>query len=185
MLYALIHKPAIDTSKIDAFRQKYDPHHNLVGPHITLVFPVRDADVEKDDLVKHIESILRRWKPFRVHIKGLDKSWDQWLNLNLQEGNNEVIALHDELYTGVLEPYLRKDLGYTPHIGLGLFVPKDSGYKVTNPELQPLDEPEYEKALTEAESLNLDYWAILDNAELITLDDEVSKVIESRVFRLS
>ena len=96
----------------------------------------------------------------------------------LKEGNEEVIKLHDKLYTGVLSQFFRKDLGYIPHIGIGLFVSKNSEYKVTDPTLQILDENKYKMALQEAESLDFDYWTELDNLELITLDDNATKIVD-------
>lgn len=185
MLYALVFRPKIDTSEIDKFRQKYDPHVDLIQPHITLVFPIGDKNVDKSALEKHVKDTLKDEKPFKIHLQGLDKSWDHWLNLILKEGNDEVIALHDKLYTGVLAPFFRKDLGYIPHIGIGLFVAENSGYKVTDPTLQVLDENKYKIALQEAESHDFDYWTELDNLELITLDDSATKVLDSEKFALS
>ena len=97
--------------------------------------------------------------------------------MTLEEGNDKVIALHDKLYTGVLAPFLRKDLGYIPHIGLGLFLTKSSGYKVTDPTPQALDDNKHKIALQEAESLILTYWVELDNLELVTLDDKATKIV--------
>jgi 2'-5' RNA ligase len=174
MLYALVFRPQIDTSKIDGFRRKHDPHVNLIQPHITLVFPINDKNIDKAALEKHIKDTLKEEKPFKIHLQGLDKSWDHWLNLVLKEGNDEVIALHDKLYTGILAPFFRKDLGYIPHIGIGLFV--------TN---QVLDKNKYKLALQEAESLNLDYWVEIDNLELVTLDDNVTKILDIKKFDLS
>lgn len=124
MLYALVFRPKIDTLEIDAFRLKYDPHVNLIEPHITLVFPISDKNIDKDALVKHIGSVLKREKAFKIHLQGLEKSWDHWLNLILKEGNDNIAALHDKLYTGILASSFRRDLGYVPHIGLGLFISK-------------------------------------------------------------
>jgi 2'-5' RNA ligase len=178
MLYALVFRPKIDTSKIDEFRQKYDPHVDLIQPHITLVFPINDKNIDKTVLKNHTKDVLKGEKAFKLHLQGLDKSWDHWLNLILKEGNDEVIALHDKLYTGILAPFFRKDLGYIPHIGIGLFVAENSGYKVTDPTLQILDENKYKIALQEAESLDFDYWTELDNFELITLDDNATKIVD-------
>lgn len=178
MLYALVFRPTIDTSKIDGFRRKYDPHVDLIQPHITLVFPINDKDIDKTLLEKHIKDILKNETTFKIHLHGLDKSWDHWLNLILKEGNDEVISLHDNLYTGILAPFFRKDLDYIPHIGIGLFVAENSGYKVADPTLQVLDENKYKMALREAESLNLDYWVALDNLELITIDDNATKIVD-------
>ena len=120
MLYALVFRPKIDTSKIDKFRLKYDPHIDLIQPHIALVFPIGDKNIDKVALEKHIKDVLKDEKSFKIHLHGLDKSWDHWLNLILKEGNEEVIKLHDKLYTGVLSQFFRKDLGYIPHIGIGI-----------------------------------------------------------------
>ncbi|KKS11519.1 MAG: 2'-5' RNA ligase [Candidatus Daviesbacteria bacterium GW2011_GWB1_41_5] len=185
MLYALVFRPKIDTSKIDEFRRKYDPHINLIGPHITPVFPISGKNIDKNTFLKHIKNVLKGEKPFKIHLQGLRKSWDQWLNLILKKGNSEVIALHDKLYTGVLTQFFRKDLGYIPHIGLGLFVSSNSGYKVTDPTLQKLDENKYKLAFKEAESLSFDYWTDLDNLELITLDDNATQIVEQERFILN
>jgi hypothetical protein len=40
-------------------------------------------------------------------------------------------------------------------------------------------------ALQEAESLDFDYWTELDNLELITLDDNVTKIVDQEQFFFS
>jgi 2'-5' RNA ligase len=178
MLYLLVFKPKIDTSKIDEFRLKYDPHASLIEPHITLVFLISDKNIDKTSLKTHIKDVLAGEEVFKIHLQGLGKSWDHWLNLILKEGNDKVITLHDKLYSGILAPFLRKDLDYIPHIGIGLFVAENSGYKVTDPTLKALDEDKYKIALQEAESLDFDYWTKLDNLELVTLDDNLTQIVD-------
>ena len=185
MLYALVFRPKIDTSKINSFRLKYDPHFNLIEPHITIVFPISDKNIDKKILIKHIEKILNKEKSFKIHLQGLEKSWDHWLNLILKEGNNQIISLHDQLYTGILTPFFRKDINYIPHIGLGLFTSKNSDYQVTNPIPQVIDSDNYKIALSYAETLNFDYQTILDNLELITLDDTAAKIVDHQQFILN
>ena len=128
MLYALVFRPKIDTSKIDGFRLKYDPQANLIESHITLVFPISDKSIDKMTLEQHIKNVLKNEKSFRIHLQGLEKSWDHWLNLVIKEGNNDVIKLHDKLYSDILAPFFRKDLGYIPHVGIGLFISENSDY---------------------------------------------------------
>jgi hypothetical protein len=99
---------------------------------------------------------LKKWKPFPIRIGGFGKSWDHWLFLLLREGNQKAIALHDELYTGILSPYLRTDIEYIPHIGIGLFVRRDAGYKALNLKIVDFDAKLYSQALKEAESLKID-----------------------------
>lgn len=35
------------------------------------------------------------------------------------EGNSEIVKLHDKLYTGILNDELRLDIPFIPHIGFG------------------------------------------------------------------
>lgn len=57
MIYALVHYPNIDAQRVNQLRMKYDPQFELIGPHITLMFPVPDS-IDEDGLVSHLESIL-------------------------------------------------------------------------------------------------------------------------------
>lgn len=82
--------------------------------------------------------------------------------LLLKEGNDKAIALHDELYTDILSPYLRRDIEYIPHIGIGLFVRKGAGYNVLNPKKVDFDAKLYFQALEEAESLKIDSFDTVD-----------------------
>lgn len=181
MLYALVHKPVIDDSKIDGFRSKYDPYYKLIGTHLTLIFPTPDV-IGKETLSNHIHSVLSRHKSFAIHLSGLGTSWDHWLNLLVSEGNQELIDLHDELYTGVMAPFLRTDLPFIPHVGLGLFV--QGNYSVINPEAVELDDSKYREALKEAEALELDYRSMVDRFDLIALNNEGSQVVNSEEFRM-
>lgn len=181
MYYALIYRPKIDTSKIDYFQKQYDPYYELAGAHFTLVFPTLDK-VNERELIDHIHAILKKWQPFKIHINGLEKSWDNWLFLNVKKGEKQFIRLHDELYTGSLKPYLRSDLPYKPHISLGLFVEERENYNIIELEKLPLNQKEFEKAYQEASELNLDYYDIVDKVELFTLDDDMKKVLKIKKF---
>src|SRR3989344_6774673 len=119
--------------EIRSFRIKYDPFVNSWKPHITLVFPVSNKDISEEEFIKNIKNTLSKWKSFDIHVNGFEKSWDNWLFILLKEGNDKVIELHDQLYTGVLSSQLRKDIEYIPHLGIGLFVKKNSGYTLKNP----------------------------------------------------
>src|SRR6267143_5205870 len=133
MFYALVHYPQIDTKLINEFRRKYDPHFDLIEPHITLVFLVPES-VGEANLVRHIESTLSNWRPFPIRLRGLQRSWDHWLFLILAKGNENVTRLHRELYDGVLAAYYRTDIDFVPHLGLGLFARQDADYDIRNPQ---------------------------------------------------
>jgi hypothetical protein len=162
---ALLYYPKFDRrteENIRAFRMKYDPFVDSWKPHIPFIFPLPCNAVEDGKFIKHVETVLKNWKPFQIPIGGFAKSWDHWLFLLLKEGNKEAIALHDELYTGILSPYLRRDIEYIPHIGIGLFVRKGAGYNVLDPKKVDFDAKLYSQALKEAESLKIDSLDIVD-----------------------
>lgn len=162
---ALLYYPKFDRrteESIRAFRMKYDPFVDFWGPHIPFIFPVPCNAVEEGKFMEHVEAVLKNWAPFPIRIGGFAKSWDHWLFLLLKEGNKEAIALHDELYTGAFAPYLRRDIEYIPHIGIGLFVRKDAGYNVLDPKIVDFDAKLFSQALKEAESFKIDSLDIVD-----------------------
>jgi 2'-5' RNA ligase len=183
MFYALVHYPGIDTGHINVFRRRYDPHVDLINPHITFIFLVPES-IGEANLVSHIESVLSQWQPFPIHLKGLQKAWDHWLFLILAEGNESVIRLHRELYTGILTPYHRPDIEFVPHLGLGLFAKQDANYDIRNPQVLSLDVERYSQGLKEAQQLDLDFHCMVDRLHLVKISDDISEIVWSKEFVL-
>ena len=117
--YAIVIFPSGDLTEIQSFREKFDPKAELIAPHMTLVFPFQ-MPVDDTILLHEIGEKLKKFSPFSVVLKGmyLDPE-DNLLHLLVQNGAEKIRDLHDELYSGILEPYLRKDLLYTPHMTIG------------------------------------------------------------------
>jgi 2'-5' RNA ligase len=197
----LLYYPKFDRKtgeNIKAFRRKYDPFVDSWKPHIPLIFPVACSEVEEEKLTEHIETVLENWEPFPIYIGGFRKSWDDWLFILLKKGNEEAIALHDELYTGMLSPFLRRDIEYIPHIGIGLFVKEDAGYNVLDPKKVDFNAKLYSQALKEAESLKIGSFDTVDRlflekvivkvgASLHTnapLKDDLTKIVSSKEIKL-
>ena len=166
MLFALVHYPAVELRSINRLRSKYDPQFHLIAPHITIMFPTPDSIGERN-LVSHTEGVLHRWESFPIHLKGLQQSWDEYLFLLLNEGEGDVIRLHEEIYTGLLSEYRDEAPPFIPHVTLGVFTGKNE---------------EYAQALKEAECLNLDYECMLDRLHLIKINDERSQIVWSKEF---
>lgn len=164
MLYAVVHYPNIDTHQINKFRKKYDPQFHLIEPHLTLVFPLPDF-LSESRLIHHVESVLKDSRPFPIHLQGLQRSWDDYLFLLVEEGRADIRNLHTELYTGLLAAYLREDLVYVPHLTLGSF----SGAADI-----------YSEALEEAEGLDLNLHCELDRIHIVMIDDENKRIVRSR-----
>lgn len=160
----------------------YEPYANLLPEHLAFLKPVPES-IGIENLETHIKSILIKWKPFDVHFYGLEKSWDQWLFLVLREGNQLVIKLHDKLYGGILSPYLRKDLPYTPHVALGLF--SKEKYDVDNPTASlSLDSKKYQKAKAGFKNLILDFWRTIDQLTLVKINSDFTKCRDIMDFKI-
>jgi 2'-5' RNA ligase len=168
MIYALVHFPEIDLELINGLRADYDPQFNLIAPHITIVFPVLDS-IGEHRLVSHMQTVLRDCLPFPIRLKGLMKSWDEYLFLTVQKGEDDVIRLHDNLYTGLLSEYRNKENKFVPHLTLGKFTGQSE---------------RYEQARAKAEESNPDYECLLDKLHLVKVNDERSQVVRSKEFRL-
>jgi hypothetical protein len=182
MYFALVYYPRLNHPEFHSFRNKYEPYADLLPEHIPFIFPVPDSVGEKK-LETHIKEILAGWNPIEIHITGLTTSWDHWLLLVLKEGNDLAIQLHDELYTGILSPFLREDLPYIPHIGLGLF--SKEAYDFHNPaERLTLDEEKLQKAKSELEGLNLDFRRTIDRLTLLKVNEDFTRCRDIKEFRL-
>ncbi len=181
MRYAVVFYPDLRHAGVDALRARWDPTAALIREHVTLVFPLPDA-VGRAALARHVRAVACRWRPFRLHLTGLEPSWDHWLFLGAREGAADAVRLHDELYAGLLAPYLRTDLPYTPHVGLGLFA--GAGYDPLDPRAVPCDEEAYRRAHGEAEALALDFWRVVDRVTLLALEDHLSAVRDLEVIPL-
>jgi 2'-5' RNA ligase len=168
VFYALVHYPDIDTGRINQFRERYDPQVDLIGPHITVVFPVEES-VGEQSLASHIESILSGWEPFPIRLKGLLQSRDDHFFLLVEEGRENVIRLYEELYVGMLAPFRREDIPFIPHVTLGVFTG---------------DTVRCAQVLEEAERMELNYTSSVDRFHLVKINDDRSRIVESTEFLL-
>lgn len=169
MMYALVHYPDIDTHSINQFRMKYDPQVELIAPHITLMFPVSES-VGESRLIHHLAGVLGSWQSFPIHLQGLHIAPDDHLFLLLQEGNANVIRLHDEIYTGALAEYWRNDIPFIPHLTLGVLNKKST---------------DRDQALAEAEELAMKYRCVMDKLHLVKVNEDRSKILWSKEFALT
>ena len=72
MIYALVHYPSVDARRIQLLRRKYDPQFDLIGPHLTLMFPVPES-VGEGNLVRHLRRTRIVWsKEFSLSSRGVN-----------------------------------------------------------------------------------------------------------------
>lgn len=168
---------------IGSFRRAYDPTVALIGPHLTLVYPV-PISIGGDTFREHVRGVVSRTPSFDIRLKGLEKSWDHWLFLLVAEGREEVVALHDALYTGILRPHLWTERPYVPHVGLGLFVEERDAHDLLQLRPRALDRARFDEALREAEAMDLDYPCRVDEVRISRLDEGLSHITSLEEFPL-
>jgi len=103
---------------IQSIRKKYDPLYTCIPPHITLVFPF-ESQLTNADLYRHVKQAVTGFQPFLIRLEEITASNDHYLFLNVKRGNDQIIALHDKLYTGPLATYRSYSHTYLPHLTVG------------------------------------------------------------------
>jgi 2'-5' RNA ligase len=104
--------------RIAQLRRQFDPLASKIGAHITLVFPF-ESDLSAEQLRAHIQRAIQGMTPFPVQCRGVTGHEDEYLFLNVKLGNDQLIDLHDRLYSGPLAAHLRFEYTYTPHVTVG------------------------------------------------------------------
>ena len=110
---------------INRVREVYDPLYTRIPPHITLVFPF-DSEISTAELQAHIAKALNGVGKFKAVLQGISGDMrDGYLFLNIKQGNDQMIALHDRLYEELLAPFLSRKMPYYPHLTVGRLQGKD------------------------------------------------------------
>lgn len=128
---------------IEQIRAKYDPLAKHVRPHITLVFPF-DSDLSSTDMHNHLRHTLSGSAPFPLALESITpvRSHGNYLFLNVKQGADELTALHNKLYSGILEQYKPewlKNSVYRPHLTVGR-VPDETHYLAAIADTSEVDE---------------------------------------------
>jgi 2'-5' RNA ligase len=162
---AIVVFPQFDNvSIIDALRHRYDPLDSVIAPHITLVFPFR-SDIAPAALRQHIEQAVAGMRPFPVRLHEITGHANEYLFLNVKRGNDELIALHDRLYTGMLAPFLAPEFSFAPHLTVGRLA----------------DEGSFRAALREAHAERAVFEATVREVAVHAIEDDGSGCTEMMV----
>jgi hypothetical protein len=126
MAYLAVSYPKLskeDLQWIQGYRKENDPRYfSVVDPHFTLVFGI--ADIDQETFITEVRKQVSGLKKFPFEIKvatlNQDDSGDYYHEFLVpDQGYSDIVKLHDELYSGVLSKYLRFDIDFIPHIGIG------------------------------------------------------------------
>jgi 2'-5' RNA ligase len=147
--------------EIEKLRKKYDPLVNCIAPHITLVFPFI-SEISTSELKEHLKSKLRGIDPFKIKLHEITGTVDRFLFLNVKEGNDKLIELHDKLYTNILEKYKDNAYTYIPHVTIG---------RLKN-------ENEFKQALLETKDFDFIFTSTVNEIAVEIIDDQDNSIIE-------
>jgi 2'-5' RNA ligase len=124
VIFAKLDIPAPDRAVIEAIRRRHDPLHGRVEPHFTLIFPFAGGSV--GEVLGHVQNIASKVAPIPFRLARVAAVRDPLspgahLFLLPDEGEQQIIDLHDRLYSGVLSTSLHPTAVYLPHVTVGRF----------------------------------------------------------------
>lgn len=150
---------------INTIREKYDPLSNYIEPHITIIFPF-ESDISTKELKNHFNESLKGIKKFNVKLKDITGDFrDGYLFLNVKRGNDQIIELHDKLYTGILKEFLYRKITYSPHLTVG----------------RVGDQIEFDNAVNELSYYDESFETIIDKIFVENIDENENSIIEFSV----
>ena len=150
----------VDT--INNIRGKYDPLANYIAPHITIVFPF-ESNLTTHELKKHFNKSLKGIKRFNIMLNNITGDYkDGYLFLNVKKGNDNIIELHDKLYSGLLERFIFRKVTYCPHLTVG----------------RMFDQKEFDGAVDDLACHDEVYETVIDKVFLENIDVDGNSIIE-------
>lgn len=108
---------------IQEIRKRHDERYfRVVEPHFTLVFPA--FSVTRSNFIDHVVERTRDVQAIAFIITHAqvveDDSRDFWHTFLVPRvGYAALTALHDSLYSGILQQEFRSDIPFIPHVGVG------------------------------------------------------------------
>ena len=122
MALALVAYPDLEAEDLDwiqSIRRRHDPNFAMVGAHFTFVFPL--SGMPEAAFVAHVTEVLRTQSPIAFELRTAtvvpEPDGDHFsIVLVPDAGHDAMTALHRRLYTGPLEPHLRPEIPFVPHL---------------------------------------------------------------------
>jgi 2'-5' RNA ligase len=105
-------------AEILSVRDRLDPLARKIPAHITLVFPFESA-MSDFELETHLRELVAQSRRFGVVFRGITAHENEYLFLNITRGNDEVMQLHDVLYSRALATHHDRRHTFVPHVTVG------------------------------------------------------------------
>lgn len=111
-------------AEILSVRDRLDPLARKIPAHVTLVFPFESA-MSNSELEAHLRELVAQSRRFSVVFQGITAYENEYLFLNVRRGNDELIELHDVLYSGALAMHHVRQHTFVPHVTVGRVRPEE------------------------------------------------------------
>ena len=145
-------------------RSRFDPLAREIDLHLTLVFPFQST-LTTLELERHLVGAVKGMRPFPILLRDITGHDWEYLFLNVKQGNDSLIELHDRLYTGPLQPHFRQDHTFLPHLTVG---------RVRNPVT-------FHEALRTAAAVQECFETMVTEVVTYTIDDDGRRGVELTV----
>jgi 2'-5' RNA ligase len=118
---AVVAFPLLDASDrqwIESIRAKHDPEAKRIAAHFTLVFP---SVLSLRATEAHATRVAHSTEPIRFVLRRATVAPDAvgsggHVFLIPEDGRDALAGLHERLYEGALQPHVRRNIPFTPHI---------------------------------------------------------------------
>lgn len=119
LIVAPLEASRLDLGRIETIRRRHDPHHALIGAHVTLVFPFDTPDAAT--ATAHLAAVAARQGAIALRLSAYLAVRDfedrqSHVFMVPDQGRAEIEALHDALYSGPLADQFRADIAFIPHV---------------------------------------------------------------------
>lgn len=150
----------------NSYRMRYDPHYDLIPPHITLKEAFQVDEEKIGDLVAELKKIANETKPFNVNMNKVSTFAPTTNTIYLKvEPVPEIIELNEKMQTGKFP--VNKEYSFVPHITIA----------------QKLKHDEYSDIYGSMQMKNIELEDTIDRFQLLyQLDNGMWTVYESFVF---
>jgi 2'-5' RNA ligase len=99
----------------NSYRKRYDPHYELITPHMTLKDAFEADESEIKGIIAEIAEIAKRHKPFTLHTTRVSTFAPLTNTLYFKvDPNPEIIAIHEDLHSDFFGGPPK--FSYVPHI---------------------------------------------------------------------
>lgn len=134
----------------NSYRKRYDPHYELITPHITLKDSFEADGTHIKEVVEEMAKIAKRQKPFTLHATRVSSFSPVTNTLYFKvEPTPEILALHEDLHSDFFGGM--PDHSFVPHITIA----------------QKLSDSEHSDIFGQLKMAGIDHEEIIDRIHLL------------------